>query len=160
MLRNIYAISLALSIGLWIGISGCTKQPVVTSTRTEIPTVPTPVATPIPTVNPLTENDKASKFVDSYLKEVTTAGDGSVYYCKPDDIFTFYSPRKYEILRIQPAKEKSMLVTTRMESSNSDGVSIVKDWWVILLKQKPDSTTLPKEVSEYGYCIRMVSEKL
>lgn len=151
MIRNIYAIPLALSIGLWIAVSGCTQQKTIS--------VATPTPTAIPTVNPLTENEKASKFLDSYLKEVTTAGDGSVYYCKPDNVFTFYSPRKYEILRVEPGNQKAMIVRTRLESSNAGGQSIIKDWTFILMKQKPDSGVLPKEAGEYGYCIRLVSDK-
>ncbi|BAY26160.1 hypothetical protein NIES2100_59730 [Calothrix sp. NIES-2100] len=162
MIRKIYAIPLALSMSLCTGLSACTQQKTIsaaTPVQTPIP-VQTPTSKTTPKAIPLTSDVKARKFLESYFNEITTGGfNGSTYYCKSSNAFTFYSPRKYEILKILPGKENSMIARTRIESSNAGGVPIIKNWTFLMKNEKPESSSSIKEAAEYGYCIFIVTDQ-
>lgn len=156
MIRNFYAISLGLTLGLCAGLSGCTQQKTITAAP---PTQPQTPATP--TITPLTEDLKARKFLESFLTEITTGGfNGSSYFCKADNSFRFYSPRKYEILRLEPGNENSMIGSVRLESSNAGGVPIIKNWSFFMTPGKPEESSYikDKEAVEQRYCILLVTD--
>ncbi|MCC5666632.1 hypothetical protein LC653_22780 [Nostoc sp. CHAB 5784] len=100
---------------------------------------------------------RADGAADSYFQQITTAKDGTGYYCKSDDVVSFYSPRKYEILRVESGGDIA-IVRVRLESSNAGGEPIINNWSFYMKKQKAVFAPLLKEVGEYNYCIRTASD--
>ncbi|MEA5516764.1 hypothetical protein [Nodularia sp. UHCC 0506] len=145
---------LPLLLVLSAGAIACTpiSSPPVVTPVTPVESPVTPAEEETPTIA-LSEEKKATAFVDAYLTEITTGGDlDQGFFCSFDTVAQFNSPREYKILRTNFSDGKGRAI------ARVDTRSTSENYFIALKSDRPMWASQIGEVGTYNICIDFISE--
>jgi hypothetical protein len=111
-------------------------------------TIPAPV-------KELTLEQKADKYIETYLSDLSKGLDGTLFFCRDSQKGSFFAYRSSRVLRSYMTEVGGSYVI-QVDSSTKGGMQITKNWEFDLANESPEDTSILKEAGTYGICIKEI----